>query len=332
MANTESAKEFLGSDFEKYRQTLNLAIRSDESYLDAINQYVVGRRGKEIRPVLSLLAGKASGILSSENYHIAAATEMLHTATLMHDDVADAANMRRGALSVSAMFSAGAAVLTGDFWLARSLDVLIRNCSHEILSNFTMAIQKMSEAELLQLDKADSLDTTEEDYFKIIYGKTAAIFCASLKSAALAAGADQERTDAIVRYAKNIGLAFQVRDDIIDYTPSLKAGKLPGADLKERKITLPLLGAFANCPRQESRIKSRIREIVNVFNGKFTKEEEDIVAEVSAFVLENGGIEYSTRKMEELSSDAVRSLSVLPDSEAKNLLADFAVFVGRRDA
>ena len=215
MVNTESARQFLGSDFEKYRQTLNVALLSDEQYLNAINKYVLGSRGKEIRPILSLLAGLACGSLSEQSYCTAAATEMLHTATLMHDDVADAASMRRGALSVSAMFSAPAAVLTGDFWLARSLNLLVSKCDKQITLNFSQAIRKMSEGELLQLDKADRLDTTEEDYFRIIYGKTAALFVASLKSAALAVGADGLSTDCIESYAEHIGLAFQIRDDIL---------------------------------------------------------------------------------------------------------------------
>ena len=151
MTDTESARSFLGSDFEKYRQTLNNAIHSDEEYLNAINKYVLGSRGKEIRPILSLLAGLACGKLTEQNYCCAAATEMLHTATLMHDDVADYASMRRGILSVSAMFSAPAAVLTGDFWLARSLNLLVDRCDKQIVLNFSEAIRKMSEGELLQL-------------------------------------------------------------------------------------------------------------------------------------------------------------------------------------
>ena len=322
MVNTESARQFLGSDFEKYRQTLNIAIHSDEAYLDAINKYVLGSRGKEIRPILSLLAGLACGGLTEQNYCSAAATEMLHTATLMHDDVADAAYMRRGALSVSAMFSAPAAVLTGDFWLARSLNLLVDKCDKKIVLNFSEAIRRMSEGELLQLDKADKLDTDEDDYFRIIYGKTAALFVASLKSAAQASGADSLSEDCITSYAEHVGLAFQIRDDILDYTPSLNTGKLPGADLKERKITLPLLGALKNAPEQSSRIISMIRRI--------EENEEEIMASVSDFVLKHGGIEYATEKLSEQTGLAIDSLSVMPPSDAKQMLIGFAEYVGKR--
>lgn len=330
MVNTESARQFLGSDFDKYRQALNIALHSDEPYLNAINKYVLGARGKEIRPILSLLAGLSCGRLSQQNYCSAAATEMLHTATLMHDDVADGASMRRGALSVSAMFSAPAAVLTGDFWLARSLNLLISKCDRQITLNFSEAIRKMSEGELLQLDKADKLDTTEEDYFRIIYGKTAALFVASLKSAALAVGADSLSTDCIESYAEHIGLAFQIRDDILDYSPNLDTGKLPGADLKERKITLPLIGALKNCPEQAEFILSEIGKIESVFAVKSTPEEERIIAEVSGFVLKHSGIEYADEKLSEQIGLAMDSLSPLPSSRAKEMLIGFAEYVGKR--
>ncbi len=330
MVNTECARQFLGSDFEKYRQTLNVALHSDEQYLNAINKYVLGSRGKEIRPILSLLAGLACGSLSEQSYCTAAATEMLHTATLMHDDVADGASMRRGALSVSAMFSAPAAVLTGDFWLARSLNLLVSKCDRQITLNFSQAIRKMSEGELLQLDKADRLDTTEEDYFRIIYGKTAALFVASLKSAALAVGADGLSTDCIESYAEHIGLAFQIRDDIMDYTPSLNTGKLPGADLKERKITLPLLGALKSAPEKADSILSEIRKIESVFAARTTPREAEIIAGVSDFVLKYNGIEYASEKLSEQIGLAVDSLSPLGSSDARQMLIGFAEYVGKR--
>ena len=330
MVNTESARLFLGSDFDKYRQALNVALHSDEPYLNAINKYVLGVRGKEIRPILSLLAGLSCGSLSEQSYCSAAATEMLHTATLMHDDVVDQANMRRGALSVSAMFSAPAAVLTGDFWLARSLNLLVSKCDREITLNFSNAIRRMSEGELLQLNKADRLDTTEEDYFRIIYGKTAALFVASLKSAALAAGADDLSKDCIESYAEHIGLAFQIRDDILDYSANLDTGKLPGADLKERKITLPLLGALKSAPQKAEYILSEIGKIEGVFTRQSTPQEEKIIANVSDFVIKNGGIEYADEKLSEQIGLAADSLSPLPSSDARQMLIGFAEYVGKR--
>lgn len=330
MTDTESARSFLGSDFEKYRQTLNNAIHSDEEYLNAINKYVLGSRGKEIRPILSLIAGLACGKLTEQNYCCAAATEMLHTATLMHDDVADYASMRRGILSVSAMFSAPAAVLTGDFWLARSLNLLVDRCDKQIVLNFSEAIRKMSEGELLQLDKADKLDTEEDDYFRIIYGKTAALFEASLKSAAMASGADSLCTDCITSYAEHVGLAFQIKDDIMDYTPGLDTGKLPGADLKERKITLPLIGAMKNAPEQSSAVIAKISTIEDIFSKETTPQEAQIMAEVSDFVARNKGIDYAAEKLSAQIGLAVDSLTPLPPSRAKEFLTGFAEYVGKR--
>ena len=330
MFTAESAKEFLGSDFEQYRQTLSLAIHSDEPYLEAINRYVLGRRGKEIRPVLSLLAGRCCGSLTPASYYCAAASEMLHTATLMHDDVADAASMRRGALSVAAMFSPAAAVLTGDFWLSRSLHLLSAHCSPAIIDCFAESVRRMSEGELLQMDKADRLDTTEKDYYGIIYGKTAALFVASVKSAAMAVGAGEKTTKALVDYAENLGLAFQIRDDIFDYSPDLKTGKSSGADIKERKITLPLIGALANAPQKAPYIISRIGKIESVFAEKITEAEKEIIAEVTAFTRENGGIEYAQQSLERHIDTAKKALDVIPASADRDMLTGFAEYVGRR--
>lgn len=330
MSGIEKVKEFLGSDFEKYRQTLSLAISSEEPYLQAINTYVLGMRGKEIRPVLSLLAGRCCGTLTPASFYCAAASEMLHTATLMHDDVADAASMRRGMLSVAAMFSPAAAVLTGDFWLSRSLHLLTTYCPPAIIECFAESVRRMSEGELLQMDKADKLDTTETDYYKIIYGKTAALFVASIKSAAMAVNANEKQTEALVGYAENLGLAFQIRDDIFDYSPDLKTGKSSGADIKERKITLPLIGALANAPQKAEGIISRIGQIESVFAEKISDKEAEIIAETTAFVRENGGIEHAQQKLEEHVRKAVDFLSVLPECEERSILASVAEYVGKR--
>ena len=330
MFTAESAKEFLGSDFEKYRQTLSLAIHSDEPYLEAINRYVLGRRGKEIRPVLSLLAGRCCGSLNPRSYYCAAASEMLHTATLMHDDVADAASMRRGALSVAAMFSPAAAVLTGDFWLSRSLHLLTTHCSPAIIDCFADSVRRMSEGELLQMDKADKLDTTEKDYYSIIYGKTAALFVASVKSAAMAVEAGEKTTKALTDYAENLGLAFQIRDDIFDYSPDLKTGKSSGADIKERKITLPLIGALANAPQKAPYIISRIGKIESVFAEKISEAEKEIIAEVTGFTRENGGLEYAQQRLERHIETAKKSLEEIPECQKRDMLTGFAEYVGRR--
>ena len=330
MFTAESAKEFLGSDFERYRQTLSVAIHSEEPYLEAINQYVLGRRGKEIRPVLSLLAGRSIGALSPASYYCAAASEMLHTATLMHDDVADAASMRRGALSVAAMFSPAAAVLTGDFWLSRSLHLLTTHCPPAIIDCFAEAVRRMSEGELLQMDKADKLDTSEKDYYNIIYGKTAALFVSSIKSAAMAVEASEPIIGALTDYAENLGLAFQIRDDIFDYSPDLKTGKSSGADIKERKITLPLIGALNNAPAKAVEIISEIRKIESVFAEKITEREAEVIAEVTAFVRENGGIEYAQQKLEEHIVLAKKALDILPQSGDRDMLTGFAEYVGKR--
>lgn len=330
MTTTQDARELLGSDFEKYRQTLSVAIQSPEPFLEAINRYVLGGRSKEIRPVVCLLAARCCGKLSYANYCCAAASEMLHTATLIHDDVADQATMRRGAPSIAAMFGPAAAVLTGDFWLSRSLHLLAKHCSPEIIDCFAESVKKMSEGELLQLDKADKLDTTEEDYFTIIYGKTAALFVAAVKSAALAVGADEKSTEALVCFAENLGLAFQIRDDIFDYSPDIQTGKVAGADIKERKITLPLIGALKNAPSKAPAILSRIGQIESVFMKEVTEAEAKIIADTTAFVRENGGLEYAQARLEKHTVLAKEALEKIQPSKDREMLSAIAEYVGRR--
>ena len=326
MTDSDKAIVYLGSDFEKYRQTLNLAIHSNEPYLEQINRYVLGGRGKEIRPVLSLLVGRCCGNLNAESFYCAAAAEMLHTATLMHDDVVDEACMRRGHLTVSSKYSPGAAVLTGDFWLSRALAILTANCKQENILNFAKAVQQMSEGELLQLQKAENLDTTEQEYYSIIFGKTAALFLASLKSSASAVGADAATIDAVSVYAENIGMAFQIRDDVLDYSLHLKTGKPAGADIKERKLTLPLLGAMQQNEQLAKHILSDIKRI----GGVEKLQEDEIVKKVIEFVHAHNGIEYAQSKLESFISLAIRALESLPACREKEMLKNYAIYIGER--
>ena len=216
-----------------------------------------------MRPVLCLLAAEACGKTSAMTYECAAVCEIIHTATLLHDDVADNGNIRRGHPTIKAAFSPAASVLTGDYWLSRGMYVLLNKCNREILEHFTQALHDLSIGEIIQMEKAEALDTTKEDYYNIIACKTASLFVAAVKSGAISANAPQEYIDAISEYAYHLGLAFQMRDDIFDYSPKMDTGKLPGADIKERKITLPLLCAMAAEPQEEGRIRDLIKGIEN---------------------------------------------------------------------
>lgn len=318
MINAAFVKKILAADLDRYKEYLLEAVRSENGYLQLINKYVLENAGKEIRPKLSLLGGRVCGALTEVSYAVAAVSQMIHTATLMHDDVADQAKLRRNAPTISAMFTPAAAVLAGDYWLSRALQILTDNCDRRIVGCFTKAVRRMAEGELLQMSKADSLDTSEEDYNTIIYGKTAALFVATMKSAATAAGASDTALVAIEQYAENVGLAFQIRDDIFDYSPVLNTGKEAGCDLKERKITLPLLKALQNAPKEEA---VKIRASV-----AFEAQIPDIVAFVHKFK----GIEQAQKQSEAHIQKACRALSVFPQSAEKECLMGFAEYINRR--
>ncbi len=332
MSGLEEAKRYLGDDMEKYREALSAEIHSGDSFVNTINSYILSHKGKEFRPLLSLCTGRACGGLTDASYFVAVVAEMLHSATLMHDDVADEATLRRNHPTVGAVFSSSAAILVGDFWLSRALHILTTKCESKITAVFTEAVQKMAEGELIQMGKANSLDTSESDYFSIIERKTSALFIACVKSAALAAGASPRMTDLFERYALHLGNAFQIRDDIFDYSEDLDTGKTAGADLKERKITIPLLCAMERNPSRKEYIRGRIALIENKKKPQeeYSEQEISVIREVVEFVKENGGIEGAQDKLEEQSRLAVSALGPLPDSREKEFLVGFAGYVGSR--
>ena len=322
----------LGKDWSGYQEVLISALSNDNVYVSKINNYLIENAGKQLRPVLSLLAARACGDVNHLNYNCAAVAEMIHTATLLHDDVADDGDLRRGVPTVKAIFGQASSVLAGDYWLAKALG-LLTVCNPRILGCFTTAVQELAEGELIQMEKSESLDTTEEDYYRIISGKTASLFVAATKSAALAISAPDSFVEAISNYAYQLGLAFQIRDDIFDYTPGMDTGKIAGADIKERKITLPLLCAMRKAQSQEAEaVRKRIALIDNsvVKGGNISEKEMEIIATVNEFVQKYNGIAESQAILEEHSRKAIESLSILPDSKAKERLVQLAKFVGTR--
>ncbi len=329
----ESVKRELDKDWSGYQETLVSALSNDNAFVSKINRYLIDNAGKQLRPVLSLLSARACGEVNSLNYYCAAVAEMIHTATLLHDDVADNGDLRRGVPTVKAVFGQAASVLAGDYWLAKALDLLTA-CDPKILGCYTTAVQELAEGELIQMEKAESLDTTEDDYYKIISRKTASLFVAATKSAVLATGAPDEYIAAIVNYAHELGLAFQIRDDIFDYAPKMNTGKIAGADIKERKITLPLLCAMKRASAEES---DSIRKSISAIGGTVIKDQEinaedmTIINAVNCFVKQYDGIAGAQRILEEHGRRAIESLSCIPGSAAKERLVQLAEFVGTRD-
>ncbi len=334
--NIEQIKIEYSTQWSGYQQALTTALATNNPLLLRINEYIVKHSGKELRPILSLLASSACGEINNRNYFCAAVSEMVHTATLLHDDVSDNGNVRRGVATVKALFGDAASVLTGDFWLSRALKVLTEECSLSSLSCFTLALGQLSEGELLQMEKSIELNTTKEDYYTIIHYKTSSLFIAAMKGGVESLdNAPKEYIEAIESYAYYLGLAFQIRDDIFDYSPKMDSGKLSGADICERKITLPLLLALEVAPKESSKeIIELISEIdpiaIKLKNGDTSTNEKLIIEQVNSFVERYNGIDLSQKELELHVTKAIEALAILPASKAKDYLCAIVQYVGKR--
>lgn len=312
-------KTFLGKDWLRVQNLIRSALTSDIEILNKVNAEVLSRSGKQLRPMVCLLmamACSAEGLANENSCRYAAASELLHNATLMHDDVADGSRMRRGAPTVSAKIGANAAVLLGDFWLSKAVQEIIKGDSYDsVVPLFSKTLCDLSEGEMLQLQKAVKADTCEEDYFRIIYCKTVSLFEAACVSGAHSVNASEEQMQAVYAYANALGTAFQIKDDILDYEGGEKLGKPMGVDVREGKITLPLLGAFVNAPGQEKRIRKMIRQ--NCADAA-------VCAEIMDFVRDNGGVTYASERLDGYVNKAVASLESFRDSMQKDYLAQIA--------
>ena len=342
-----SLKKSLGKDWTGYRETITGALEGDTKLLKDINLYLLGTQGKELRPLLSLLAarlcqqgGEQGGEgLNKSCYSAAAVAELLHTASLLHDDVADNGNVRHGVATIRAIFSPAAAVLSGDYWLSKAMYLLAADCSKEVLVTYAQTVSRLAEGELFQMEKAAALDTTSGDYYKIIEAKTASLFMAAMKGGAVSAGATKFQIASVEEYARQLGLAFQIRDDIFDYTPAIKSGKESGTDIRERKITLPLLLALQKAsPEEAEALRSSISRIdYNIAGGApqegaYKQMEDEISASTIEFVQRHNGTAEAQVVLERHVEAACLSLDVFPDSWEKQALVDIAQFVGSRNA
>lgn len=312
--------EYLQPDWDAVVDLLHTYLHSDVKLLESINDSVLSRSGKMMRPMLSLLMGKAlspDGKLNADNLNCAVTSELLHNATLMHDDVADKSPERRGAPTLMSVLGPAAAVLVGDYWLAKSVTALIHcGCRAEVEPIFARTLSELAEGEMLQMEKAGSADADEDDYLRVIHCKTASLFVAACESAAVAVNASAELREAARCYASSLGMAFQIKDDIMDYTGTSEMGKPAGVDLKEQKITMPLFGAMQNSGREDE-IRSMLKEMDT------HPEHADTI---HAIVMENGGIGYASQRLEEYIEQAVRALDAVADGPAKGYLVELARF------
>ena len=318
-------KQFLKPQMERVEAQIDASLRSDIGLLDATNRSLRENRGKMLRPMLCLLVGGVCGKANEDTVRFAAASELLHNSTLLHDDVVDGAAERRGLPTVAALLNNPAAVLIGDFWLVRCVQTILdaERYPEQVLRIYAKTLSDLAEGELLQMQKASSADTSEEDYLRIIYSKTASLFEATALAAALSVDASEALRKAAADFARNLGLAFQIKDDNFDYESSADAvGKPVGIDLQEQKITQPLLCALETVSAEEAAaVRRKVATILD---------HPEQVAEVRDFVLSHDGVALARKKLDYYIGLALSSLEALPESPERNYLAELARFVGER--
>lgn len=310
-------------DFHRYRSLMETTLVSGSTLLNTINTYLLQTSGKQLRPLLAILSAKACGNVNEKTISCAAVAEMIHTATLLHDDVADQSDKRRGVRTVQAEYNPAASILTGDYWLAKAMSILVSINDARIMGFYTKTVEDLSEGELFQMQKASSLDTTEPDYYNIIYSKTASLFVGTIKSAVYTVTRDENVLSAMEEYAGQLGIAFQIRDDIFDYMPGLNTGKPAGGDVVERKLTLPLIAALSSATDQER------ENMISMLKNDDT-EEVLLMREAVHLVEKYSGIEIAQKALTERCRRAAEALSFMDESDYKRDLILLTRYVGER--
>jgi octaprenyl-diphosphate synthase len=301
---------------------LREAMKSKVPFVDLIVRYIVRQKGKRIRPALVLLSASACGGINESTYRGASLVEILHTATLIHDDVVDDADTRRGIASINAVWKNKISVLMGDYMLAKGLLLSLDNDDFQFLKITSDAVRRMSEAEILQIAKSRDLDLDEPTYFKIISDKTASLLSTCCQIGAASASRDGTTVERMKEYGENIGMVFQIRDDLLDYTGRKSiTGKPTGIDLKEKKLTLPLIHALSQAPKSES------KQIISIIKSGAKNKE---IRRVVEFTEGYGGIEYARKKAEEYSQKAMTALSGLAPSPSTSSLHHFVDYMMER--
>ena len=318
----QEIKKPIEAEMAEYRRVFELCMTSDNALLQEVLTLVSSRMGKMMRPILTLLSAKLFGEVNERSQTTAVALELLHTATLIHDDVVDESDERRGQASVNKLYDNKIAVLVGDFILALSLQNVAKVRNPRLMEIVALTSQRLSSGELLQLKSVHNQEISEQVYFRIISEKTAALFSACAKAGAMSVTDDEMAIKQLAEFGEMVGICFQIRDDIFDYSSDRSIGKPTGNDMKEGKLTLPVIYALKSTGNQEM---YRIAESVK----NFTVADAD-VARLVAFTKENGGIDYARKVMHEYSDKAKSLLSVFPDSPTRTALMQYVDFVSDR--
>lgn len=322
MSNIKKVKALIEPEMKEFEKFFKETVKTKVPLLDIIMNYIIRSKGKQMRPMFVFLTAKLFGNINQSTYTAATLIELMHTATLVHDDVVDDADKRRGFFSINALWKSKIAVLTGDYLLSKGLLIAIKNKEFELLEIVSEAVKEMAEGELIQIEKSRKLDITEETYFDIIYKKTATLIASCMAAGAKSANASDEDALKLKEFGKYAGIAFQIKDDLFDYQKTNLTGKPSGNDIQEKKMTLPLIYALNNTSRFE---KNRILKIIQKHNTNKQK-----VAEVIEFVKENGGIKYTEQKMHEYKNKATEILLKFPSSASKDALIYMLEYVIKR--
>lgn len=323
MRNLDQIKLPIQTEMELFEKKFQDAMKSKAPLLDRITHYIVKRKGKQMRPMFVFFAAGVCGGVTESTYRGASLIELLHTATLVHDDVVDDSNFRRGFFSINALWKNKIAVLVGDYLLSRGLLLSVEHGDFDLLKITSEAVRQMSEGELLQIEKARRLDIQEEIYYQIIRQKTASLIASCCACGASSSGAAKEVVDKMYHFGELIGMAFQIKDDLFDLDDSNNTGKPTGVDIKERKMTLPLIYALQQADTQER------REIINIFKNH--NKEADKIVRVVNFINQKQGVAYAKVKMSEFQQEAFDLLKVFPESIYKKSLMDLVRFTIERE-
>lgn len=319
MKTSQKIKAVISTELTEFNKTFGESMKSQVSLLNIVTKYVLKRKGKQIRPVLVFLSAKILGKVNDATYVAASLIELLHTASLVHDDVVDDAMERRGFLSINAIWRSKIAVLFGDFLLSKGLLLSVEHKQYELLEIVSEAVKEMSEGELLQIQKTRKLNITEDEYLNIITKKTAALLAACTASGARSVNTDENIVAKFKSLGLNLGIAFQIKDDLFDYDKTSKTGKPKGNDIKEKKLTLPLIAALEKAPASER------KSIIKLINKRSSK--RNTYDTIFKFVHKYKGVEYAHEKMNFYKQNSLDILTEFDDSEAKNSMLELINYI-----
>lgn len=323
MLTLEEIKKPVQQNLHEFEHKFRASMKSPVPLLEQITRYIYRRKGKQMRPMFVFLAAKMCGDINESTYRAASLIELLHTASLVHDDVVDDSNERRGFFSINALWKNKIAVLVGDYLLSRGMLLSIEGSDFHLLRIVSGAVREMSEGELLQIEKARRLDISEDIYFEIIRKKTASLISSCCACGAASVGASEEMTDQMKKFGEYVGISFQIKDDLFDFEMGNRTGKPNGIDIKEQKMTLPLIYMLGQLAPGDKR--RTIRTIKNHHDDPVR------VAEIINQVNHSGGISYARSKMMEYRQKALGMLQTMPENEARKSLEQLVIYTTERN-